>query len=95
MVIAYLQKMFGYALKQNENCPGSIKRSLEAIVPHAYGDHEKCGQWCGYRANPSTYRHSGLLYGKDLSNPNTRRMLTVEMDMWVALKSLCHLAVDK
>ena len=28
-------------------------------MPHAYGDHSSCGNWCGYLKNPASYKHRG------------------------------------
>ena len=48
-VIDYLQKCFGYALKQNKDNVEGVKRSLKAIVPHAFGKHNDCNiSWCGF-----------------------------------------------
>ena len=41
-MIDYLQKCFGYALRQNKDNVEQLKISLKAIVPHAFGEHEQC-----------------------------------------------------
>lgn len=73
MVIKHVQKCFIYAVGQNPNNPENLKKALLACVPHLYGDHDQCGTWCKYSADPSKYRHSSLPHGKDLSNKTTGR----------------------
>ena len=76
-VIRYVQKMFAYALHTNAGDAEAVKQALETSVPHAYGDHSQCFEtWCGYLKAPATYKHSGLPRGKDLTCPETRRVLT-------------------
>ena len=74
-VIRYLQRCFGYALKQNKDDEKGVRDSLKSIVPHAYGDHSFCGNWCGYLKNPVSYKHSGLPHGKDLTDKSLRQSL--------------------
>ncbi|CAH3157129.1 unnamed protein product [Pocillopora meandrina] len=47
MVIQYFQQCFGYTLRQNMDDKG-VQNGLKSIMPHAYGDHSSCGNWCGY-----------------------------------------------
>ena len=68
MVIRYFQRCFGYALKQNKDDEEGVRNGLKSIVPHAYGDHSSCGNWCGYLKNPASYKHRGLPHGKDLTD---------------------------
>lgn len=51
-VIGYMQKCFTNCIKQNETLPFL---GLLAIVPHAFGEHEKCKEWCWYNENPVNY----------------------------------------
>lgn len=70
LVILYFQKLFAYMVSQNKGNPENIKRGLKAIVNHAFGDHQHCDQeWCGFLKNPSDYKHKGLPWGKDLTDP--------------------------
>ena len=41
-VIDYFQKCFSYCLNQNKGDPEKMRTSLNALVPHAFGDHKKC-----------------------------------------------------
>ncbi|KYN15258.1 hypothetical protein ALC57_12525 [Trachymyrmex cornetzi] len=43
-----------------------IRESLLNIVPHAFDDHSKCGDWCKYKIDPVSYRHKILPGGKGL-----------------------------
>ena len=75
MVIRYFQQCFGYALKQNKDDEEGVRNGLKSIVPHAYGDHSSCGNWCGYLKNPASYKHRGLPHGKDLTDKSLRQSL--------------------
>lgn len=75
MVIQYFQQCFGYALKQNKDDEEGVRNGLKSIVPHAYGDHSSCGNWCGYLKNPASYKHRGLPHGKDLMDKSLRQSL--------------------
>ena len=75
MVIRYFQRCFGYALKQNKDDEEGVRSGLKSIVPHAYGDHSSCGNWCGYLKNPASYKHRGLPHGKDLTDRGLRQSL--------------------
>ena len=41
-VIGYLDKCFSHAIYQNKNNESGLKRALEAIVSHAFGEHALC-----------------------------------------------------
>ena len=74
MVIQYFQQCFGYTLRQNMDDEG-VQNGLKSIMPHAYGDHSSCGNWCGYLKNPASYKHRGLPHGKDLTDKSLRQSL--------------------
>lgn len=61
-VISYIQKCFGYAIKKNQNNASGMKKSLELIIPHAFGDHDGCRDmtWCKFKDDPENYVHSDL-----------------------------------
>lgn len=66
-VIQYIQKCFSYAVAENKYDPGGLAKSLNQIVPHAFGEHENCNDsWCGNFINPEKYKHCSLSYGRDL-----------------------------
>ena len=65
--IWYLKKCFAYVLYQNKDNEKGLKQSFEVIIPHAFGDHSKCGlEWCGKLKIPSGYKHVVLQDGQDL-----------------------------
>lgn len=75
-VIKYLQKCFAYALCQNKGKPEETRMAIESIIPHAFGEHESCGTWCGFLTDPDTYKHKSLPKGLDLKGEVLREDLT-------------------
>ncbi|KAK3084401.1 hypothetical protein FSP39_012922 [Pinctada imbricata] len=74
--ISYFKKCFTYAIEQNKGDEHGLRTNLEAIVPHAFGNHDKCNdKWCGYIRNPSTFRHKSLPFGKDLEGDDLKKSL--------------------
>ena len=39
---------------------------MKRIVPRAFGEHGDCGSWCGDAKDPTSYKHSNLLGGRNL-----------------------------
>ena len=74
--ITYLQKCFSYMCEQNRGSPTGIVNGLNAIVPHAFGDHDYCQDWCGFLKDPGNYKHKTLPHGKDLSGEELRKDLS-------------------
>ena len=66
--MGHFAKCFTYAVKQNEGKHGDVKKALLNVVPHFYGEHESCGEWCGYIRNPERCKHATLPYGRDLTD---------------------------
>ncbi|XP_077988114.1 uncharacterized protein LOC144442609 [Glandiceps talaboti] len=84
-VINYLQKCFNYAVTQNHGNPEGLKKNLQAIMPHSFGDHMKCDRkWCRYPTDPNSYKHKSLPYGKDLSGSDLREDLEKVMNTYLA-----------
>ncbi|XP_052103081.1 uncharacterized protein LOC127736559 [Mytilus californianus] len=65
-VTDYFVKDMLYVIKQNKGDVENLKFTIDAIVPHAFGDHSLCSSWCGYIKDPIGYRHKSLPHGKDL-----------------------------
>ena len=59
-VVQYLQKCFSYAVFQNKGNTSGLRKAILAITPHAFGNHEFCGEWCGYSSQPDTYHHKTI-----------------------------------
>ena len=46
--ISYFRRCFAYSIRPNKGNESKIRKAIEVIVPHAYGDHNKCNSdWCG------------------------------------------------
>ena len=65
-VIGYIQRCFMYCIRQNKGKESSLLEGLKSIVPHAFGDHTLCKEWCTYQHDPENYRHGDLPGGRDL-----------------------------
>ena len=50
-LIQYITYNFSTALNQNKGDPKGFQRTIKSIVPHAFGKHENCGEWCEYSAS--------------------------------------------
>ena len=74
-VIEYFGKCFSYAIAQNAGNKNGLKQSILLIVPHAFGDHDNCKEWCGYKRDTKSYKHKDLPYGKDLMGENLKKAL--------------------
>jgi hypothetical protein len=83
--ITYVKKCFSYAVSQNQGDPEGIKRNLNAIVPHSYGEHGGCDRkWC--RADEANYRHSSLPGGRNLTDPAIRKDLEEVITPYISEK---------
>ena len=74
-VIDHIKTCFSYAIYQNKNNVAGIVESIGAIVPHSFGEHSNCGEWCKYSKDPKGYRHSTLPVGRDLRGDGLKRYL--------------------
>ena len=72
-MIGHFEKCFTYAV--NEGKPADVKKALVNVGPHSYGEHESCGEWCGYLRNSERYEHATLPYGRDLTDLNLKKDL--------------------
>ena len=83
-VINHFLKCFGYALSQNKDNVDGLEKNLKAIVPHAFGKHNKCdSSWCGFLKSPTTYKHKSLPRGKDLKGEKLEEDLNAVVDIFV------------
>ena len=62
-----------HALAQTKGDSDSCKARIEQIVPHAFGEHSMCGDWCRFKNDPESYTHNTLI--KDLSGDELRKDL--------------------
>ncbi|CAG2242653.1 unnamed protein product [Mytilus edulis] len=69
MVINSFLKNYSFMLSQNQGNSEGIENGVRCTIDHMYGQHTKCDvKWCGYLKRSTTYRHSNLPYGKNLSS---------------------------
>ena len=54
-IINYIRKGYSYAIVQNKGNAELLASNMRAIVPHMFGDHENCGEWCKGRQD-ETYK---------------------------------------
>lgn len=80
-VIAHICKCFAYAVTQNSGDVNNMKKAIAAIVPHCFGEHNQCGDWCGYHQNPDTYTHRGIK--GDLQSKKTMEALQKLMKLYI------------
>ena len=71
----YIMHCFPIALTQNKGDVIGLQRAIRSIVPHAFGDHLGCGDWCRFEKilipfNIETYHRErfGWLWIKILFN---------------------------
>lgn len=82
-VRGHVERCFMYCVKQNQGKSTQLEEDLQKIVPHLYGEHDKCGVWC--RSEKSGYKPRNLPYGKPLTDQPLR----------VALEDLFKVYVGK
>lgn len=76
-VIDYFTMNAQYAMSQCHEKAEELAGRLNSIVPHAFGEHNKCHEsWCKFIRNPENYQHQYLPGGKDLSDPKLRADLS-------------------
>ncbi|XP_071641015.1 uncharacterized protein [Temnothorax longispinosus] len=55
--ITYFHRCFTYAMTQNRGKSAAMAEAIRSIPYHAFNQHEKCGQWCGYVKDKENYNH--------------------------------------
>ena len=78
-VIDYFAKMFSMAVAENKDKPNKLKASFQAIVPHAFGDHQVYEdlqiEWCQFLKDPENFQHKYLEKEEDLLGDGLRRYI--------------------
>ena len=74
--ISWLQKCFTYAVAQNKGSAENVEAAIKTIVPHAFGEHDKCGAWCQYKTDPENYTHKHTPNGEDLQGEKLKEELS-------------------
>ena len=93
-VIDYLGKCFSYSVAQNAGNTDGLQKAIRLIVPHAFRNHEHCLEsWCGYKQDPTSYKHRDLPFGKDLVGESLKRSLEEVFEIYSSenvIKKLAH-----
>lgn len=77
MVILHLKKCLSYCFARNVNDFAGMKKNLQAIIPHNFGDHQQCRPtFCGFKRNPTeVYQHRSLPYKVALKDDALKKAL--------------------
>lgn len=75
-LIKYFATCFSIAVKTNKNNSNKIRESLQQILPHSYGNHENCTDWCEFTKQGSNYKHKYLPNQKPLKDDEFKKPLT-------------------
>ncbi|KAL7290174.1 hypothetical protein TKK_0015643 [Trichogramma kaykai] len=75
-LIEYFSYKFSLAIKMNKGDELAIKKSLDQIVPHAFGDHSVCSDDRGCKIMGDTYVYLFLPRRRCLTDLNLRADLT-------------------
>lgn len=59
-----------------------MEKALRTIIPHMYGEHNDCGDWCRYDKDEN-YKHTGLPRGNDLKYLSLRSSLEDIIETYV------------
>lgn len=60
-VRGHMERCVMYCIQQNKDNPSQLETDLRNIVPHLYGEHQSCGQWC--KSQQTGYKPKHLPYG--------------------------------
>ncbi|XP_052075942.1 uncharacterized protein LOC127714036 [Mytilus californianus] len=77
-IIEYYKMCFSYAIQQNKNNATKLKETLTAIVPHSFGIHDKCGNWCNKSIENNFHKY--LPHGKPLTDDALRQDVQIIFD---------------
>ena len=55
--------------------PSGVRDAIDSIVPHAFGEYDKCGSWCKFLKDPVA-KYSSLPNGVGLHGESLRAELT-------------------
>ena len=62
VIIMKLTSNFSITVKSNRGNTKLCKLTIENVIEHNFGCHEKCGLWCKYKINSTLKSH--LPFGK-------------------------------
>ena len=69
-------------MSQNKGNVLGLKHKIRSIVPHAFGNHELCGDWFGYKKDPKSFSQKNLPGGKDLVGSGLQTFLTQTLERY-------------
>ncbi|XP_062599938.1 uncharacterized protein LOC134261526 [Saccostrea cucullata] len=72
-VIPYLVRCFMYTLSRARTSD-DVREGLSQIVPHVFGDHAMCSDWCTFKKDPD-FRFKHLPNGQQLKADGLRQAL--------------------
>lgn len=52
-----------------------VSAAIDSIVPHAFGEHSKCGEWCQFLKDEKA-KHKSLPHGLDLKGDTLQTELS-------------------
>ena len=70
--------------------PSSLLEELSLIVPHVFGEHEKCKEWRS--DEPDNDPHSDLPEGRDLTGADLRASIEDALQSFLTEEAAKHLA---
>ncbi|XP_061180274.1 uncharacterized protein LOC133188806 [Saccostrea echinata] len=73
-VIPYLVRCFMYTLSRAKTSD-DVQEGLSQIVPHVFGEHEMCTDWCSFKRDTPNFRFKHLTNGQPLKEDGVRRAL--------------------
>lgn len=60
-VVPYVVRLYMYAISSKHKDEQQLCQRLDSIVPHLYGDHQRCSpDWCTYSQKPELFRFESL-----------------------------------
>ncbi|XP_074109965.1 uncharacterized protein LOC141534487 [Cotesia typhae] len=68
-VVNYFGQMFVRVLNHNKGNVEAAAEALSNIVPHAYGNHDKCGEWLKCREKDNNFIYKDLPKKQPLTDP--------------------------
>jgi len=81
----YVNRMFKYAIDQNQGNIDGLQQRLREIVPHMYGSHDICSEdWCSFKRDPQNFVYSSLPHKKPLTDVPLKEALSKLVDQYIS-----------
>lgn len=85
----YFSKNFSICIKQNKGDEEKVKAALENLIPHAFGKHDNCPDWCKKDEN-NKHKYKYLKNGECLTDAALKEKLKKIITPFV--KNAAHIA---